>query len=69
MLFGKYVCVFFFVLLMKQYGIPLRMDMLDPLPSNPNGIRLLLLWQTLIAKRLMLFSVVFLLMNSIGFRM
>ena len=43
MLFGKYVFVLFFVLLMKRYGIPLRMGMLDPLLPNPNGIRLLAL--------------------------
>ena len=46
MLFGKYVFVLFFVLLMKRYGIPLRMGMLDPLPPNPNGIRLLALANT-----------------------
>ena len=46
MFFGKYVCVLFIVLLMRRYEIPLKMGMLDPLPPNPNRIRLLLLWQT-----------------------
>ena len=39
MLFGKYVCVLFFVPLMKWYGILLRMGKQDPLPPNPNVIR------------------------------
>ena len=46
MFFGKYVCVLFIVLLMRRYEIPLKIGMLDPLPPNSNGIRLLLLWQT-----------------------
>uniref|UniRef100_A0A7N2MPV2 sucrose synthase n=2 Tax=Quercus lobata TaxID=97700 RepID=A0A7N2MPV2_QUELO len=57
--FGKYECVLFYVRLMRRCGIPSKMVGKDPLQPNPNGIRLLLLWQMPIAKRLTLFSVVF----------
>ena len=67
--FGKYVCVLFYVLLMRPFRIPLRMDGWDQQHPKSNGIRLHLLWQMPMAKLLMLFFVVFLLMNSIWYLM
>ena len=67
--FGKYVCVLFYVLLMRSFGIPLRMVRWDQQHLRPNGTRLHLLWQMPIAKLLMLSFVVFLLTNFIGFLM
>ena len=69
MLFRKYVCVLFYVLSMRPFGIPLRMVEWDLQHPKSNGIRLHLLWQTLRAKLLMLFFLVFLLMNSTGYLM
>ena len=64
--FGKYVYVPFYLLLMRPFGIPLRMVGWDQEYPRPSGTRLPLLWQMPIAKLLMQFFVVFQQMNFTG---
>ena len=67
--FGKYVCVLSYVLSMRVYRTPSKLDGLGLTNPRPSGIRPPLLWPMLIVKPLMLFSVVCLLMNFTGYLM
>ena len=65
--FGKYVCVLSYMLSMRLCRTLSKLDGLGLTNPRPNGIRPPLLWPMLIVKPLMLFSMVCLLMNFIGY--
>ena len=58
-----------FMCAMSQYETPSRMGLLNPQQPSPNGTRRLLHWQMQTVGLLMLYSVVCLLMNFMGYRM